>query len=83
MSENGRGTLNDFANSLIARVVFYYVGLAATIAAVWAVLTQSARGAVMGVLSPLVAFRPAELVGVSSTRAECRCRTTLRRRSSH
>jgi len=64
MSENGRGTLNDFANSLIARVVFYYVGLAATIAAVWAVLTQSARGAVMGVLSPLVAFRPAELVGV-------------------
>ena len=64
MSENGRGTLNDFANSLIARVVFYYVGLAAAIAAVWAVLTQSARAAVIGMVSPLVSFRPADMVGV-------------------
>ncbi|HUQ84117.1 MAG TPA: DUF4956 domain-containing protein [Gemmatimonadaceae bacterium] len=57
MSDNGSGSLNDFAHSLIARVVVYYVGLAALIAGTWAVLPSGARADVMGVLSPLVAFR--------------------------
>ena len=64
MSENGQGTLNDFAQSLIARVLFYYVGLAAVIGAVWAALTPAARGKVIGALSSLIAFRPSEVVGV-------------------
>ena len=64
MSDNGRASLSDFAQGLIARVLFYYVGLAALIAGVWALLTPSARGRVMGVLSSLVAFRPADVVGV-------------------
>jgi uncharacterized membrane protein YhiD involved in acid resistance len=64
MSENGRGTLNDFAQSLIARVLFYYVGLAAVIAAIWTALPPAARGKVIGALSSLIAFRPSEIVGV-------------------
>jgi hypothetical protein len=64
MSDNGREALNDFAHSLVARVVLYYVGLAGALAAVWAVLSQSARGAVMGVMAPLVAFRPTDVVGI-------------------
>jgi uncharacterized membrane protein YhiD involved in acid resistance len=64
MSDNGRGALNDFANSLIARVVIYYVALAAVIAGVWAMLSQAARGEVINKLSSLVAFRPADVVGV-------------------
>jgi len=64
MSENGREALNDFAHSLIARVVIYYAGLAATIAAVWALLTPAARADVMGVMSSLIAFRPSDVVGV-------------------
>ena len=64
MSENGRGTLSDFANSLIARVIIYYAALVATITAVWAVLTPAARAGVMGVMSSLIAFRPADVVGV-------------------
>jgi hypothetical protein len=65
MSENGRGTLSDFAHSLIARVVFYYVGLAATIAIVWSILTPIARAKAIGVLSALIAFRPSAVVGVT------------------
>lgn len=58
MSDNGRtGNLNDFAHSLIARIVFYYVGLAAAIAAVWAAMPVAAREGAMGVLSSLIAFR--------------------------
>src|SRR5688572_18133496 len=64
MSENGRGTLNDFAQSLIARVIFYYVGLAAVIAAIWTALPPAARGTVIGALSSLIAFRPSAVVGV-------------------
>lgn len=57
MSENGRGgNLSDFGHSLIARVVIYYVALAAALAAVWAVLPAGARTEVKGVLSTLVAF---------------------------
>lgn len=58
MSENGRGgSLSEFAHSLIARVVVYYVGLAVAIAGVWAVLPTAARTQAMGVLSSLIAFR--------------------------
>ena len=32
--------LNDFAHSLIARVVFYYVGLGAAVALTWALLAS-------------------------------------------
>lgn len=69
MAENGRGSgsgssLSDFANSLIARVVFYYVGLATAIAAVWAVMPTAARARAMTVLGSLVAFQPTAPVGV-------------------
>jgi hypothetical protein len=64
MSENGRGSLNDFAHSLIARVVVYYVGLGAAIAGIWAVLTPTARGNVIGVLGSLISFRPSDLTSI-------------------
>ena len=57
MSDNGGGSLNDYAHSLIARVLFYYIGLAAAIAGTWAVLPLGARTEVMTILSSLVAFR--------------------------
>jgi hypothetical protein len=66
MSENGSGTsLNDFAHSLIARVIVYYVGLATAIAAVWAALSANGRVQVMNVFSSLVAFRPAASPGAT------------------
>lgn len=66
MSENGRGSsLSDFANSLIARVVVYYVGLATVIAVVWTVLPAGARARAVGVLSSLVAFSPTVSTGIS------------------
>jgi uncharacterized membrane protein YhiD involved in acid resistance len=64
MSENGRGGLSDFAHSLIARVVFYYVGLAAAIALVWAVMPAGARASAMGMLSQLIAFRASATPGL-------------------
>lgn len=65
MAETGRGTLNDFAQNLIVRVVLYYVGLAATIAAVWALLPTGARHSAMGVLSSLIAFRESPTGGIT------------------
>jgi hypothetical protein len=57
MSDNGHAaSLSDFAHSLIARIVVYYVGLAAAIAALWMALPTSARTRLMGVLSSLIAF---------------------------
>lgn len=65
MSENGRGSgLSDFANNLIARVVMYYVGLAAAIAIVWAAMPAGARARARGVLGSLIAFEPITAVGV-------------------
>jgi uncharacterized membrane protein YhiD involved in acid resistance len=57
MSENGQGGLNDFAHSLVARVLFYYVGLTALIAVVWAILPESAHVEILGTLSSLISFR--------------------------
>lgn len=65
MSENGRGgSLSDFAHSLIARVVVYYVGLAVAIAVVWTAMPASARTAATGVLSQLIAFRATAAPGI-------------------
>ena len=57
MSDNGGGSLSDFGHSLIARVIIYYVSLAAAIFGIWAILPAGARTAAMGVLSSLIAFR--------------------------
>ena len=57
MSENGQGGLNDFAHSLIARVLFYYVGLSALLGVTWAVLPEEAHAQIIGTLSSLIAFR--------------------------
>ena len=43
--------------ALIARVVVYYVALAAVVFGVWAILPAGARVEVMAALSSLVAFR--------------------------
>ena len=65
MSENGRGSsLSDFANSLIARVVIYYLSLAVAITAVWAAMPVGTRARARTVLGSLVAFQPIALVGV-------------------
>jgi uncharacterized membrane protein YhiD involved in acid resistance len=66
MAENGRtaDNLNDFAHSLIARVVFYYLGLGAAVALTWALLPAGGRAEVMGVMSSLIAFRPTGAPGV-------------------
>ena len=56
MADNGSG-LSDFGHSLIARVVVYYVALAAVIFGVWAILPAGGRAEVMAALSSLVAFR--------------------------
>jgi hypothetical protein len=57
MSENGRGNLSDFGHSLIARVVVYYVALAAVIFGTWAILPAGARAQATAVLSSLIGFR--------------------------
>ena len=57
MSENGQGGLNDFAHSLVARVLFYYIGLTAVIAVLWAILPEAAHTQVLGTLSSLISFR--------------------------
>ena len=65
MSENGRGSsLSDFANSLIARVVIYYLSLAVAITAVWAAMPVGTRARARTVLGSLVAFQPIAPVGV-------------------
>ena len=60
MADNGRTNngITDFAHSLIARIVFYYVGLGIAVAVTWAVLPPGGRAQVMGVMSSLIAFRP-------------------------
>jgi len=63
MADNGSG-LSDFGHSLIARVVVYYVGLAAVIFGVWAILPAGARAEVMAALSSLVAFREASGISI-------------------
>jgi uncharacterized membrane protein YhiD involved in acid resistance len=57
MTDNGRGGMSGFAHSLIARVILYYVGLATALVVFWAILPQSGRDYVMGVVSSLIAFR--------------------------
>jgi len=65
MSENtGTGGLTDFAQGLIARVVFYYIGLAAAVSLTWALLPAGGRTAVMGVMSSLISFRPTGAPGL-------------------
>ena len=65
MSENGRGsTLSDFATSLIARVVLYYVGLATAITVVWMAMPDGARTRATAVLSSLMAFQITPTLGV-------------------
>jgi len=49
--------MDGFAHNLVARVVLYYVGLAALLAAAWAVIPGPVRDEVLTVLSPLIAFR--------------------------
>ncbi|HEX6051705.1 MAG TPA: DUF4956 domain-containing protein [Gemmatimonadaceae bacterium] len=64
MSDNGRGSsLSDFANNLIARVVVYYVGLAAAITVVWMAMPAGTRTRVMGVLSSLMSFQLTPTIG--------------------
>jgi hypothetical protein len=64
MADNGSRGLKDFAHSLIARVVLYYVGLAAVIWSVWAMLPPTARSRIETVLSPLIAFRDGAPAGL-------------------
>ena len=64
MPDNGRGGLDEFAHNLVARVVLYYVGLAALLAAAWAIIPAPVRGEIMTVLSPLIAFRDGTPAGL-------------------
>ena len=64
MADNGSG-LSDFGHSLIARVVVYYVALAAVIFGAWAILPAGARVEVMAALSSLVAFRESSGITIS------------------
>ena len=64
MSENGRGTsLTDFGNNLIARVVVYYVGLAAALTVVWMAMPASARTRAVSTLSSLMSFQLTPTIG--------------------
>jgi uncharacterized membrane protein YhiD involved in acid resistance len=65
MSDNGGGNLSDFGHSLIARVIIYYLSLAAVIFGVWAILPTGARAAATSVLSSLIAFREAGAITMS------------------
>lgn len=57
MADNGRGgNLSAFAHSLIARIVVYYLALAAAVAALWAVMPEATRTRVSSALSPLISF---------------------------
>ena len=58
MTQNGRGGLNQFAHSIISRVVLYYVGLGTALVLFWLILPQGGRDYVMGIVSSLIAFRP-------------------------
>jgi uncharacterized membrane protein YhiD involved in acid resistance len=69
MTENGRGGLNQFAHSIISRVVLYYVGLGTALVLFWVVLPQGGRNYVMGIVSSLIAFRPS-LSGKGSAKAD-------------
>jgi len=64
MPDNGRGSLSGFAHNLIARVVLYYVGLAAVIWGAWALLSQAARAELLAMLAPLIAFRDGAPAGL-------------------
>lgn len=64
MSENGKDTPSEFAHNLVLRVVVYYAGLAAAILGVWELLSDAARAEVVSVMSSLVAFRTADVVGL-------------------
>ena len=57
MPDNGRGGLQGVAHNLVARVVLYYVGLAAFLSGTWAMTPDGGRAQIVAVLSPLVAFR--------------------------
>jgi hypothetical protein len=57
MSENGQGGLNDFAHSLVARVLFYSIGLSAVLGVTWALLPERAHVQILGTLSSLISFR--------------------------
>jgi len=65
MSDNGGGNLSDFGHSLIARVIIYYLSLAAVIFGVWAILPAGARAAATSVLSSLIGFRDASGITIS------------------
>src|SRR6187397_3039586 len=65
MSDNGGGNLSDFGHSLIARVIIYYLSLAAVIFGVWAILPTGARAVATSVLSSLIAFREAGAITMS------------------
>src|ERR1041385_8903424 len=64
MPENGSGSVDGLAHNLIARVVLYYVGLAAAIGVAWFVLPEGARAGVLAALAPLIAFRDGAPAGL-------------------
>jgi uncharacterized membrane protein YhiD involved in acid resistance len=64
MPDNGRGGLNEFAHSLVARIVLYYVGLGALTFGAWAMIPPSARTELLVVLAPLIAFRDGTPAGL-------------------
>jgi len=64
MPDNGRGGLQGVAHNLVARVVLYYVGLAAFLAGTWAIVPDAMRAQIVAVLSPLVAFRNGNPAGL-------------------
>jgi uncharacterized membrane protein YhiD involved in acid resistance len=64
MPDNGRGGLDDFAHSLVARVVLYYVGLGAVLAGAWALSPPALQTEILTVLAPLIAFRDGAPAGL-------------------
>ena len=64
MPDNGRGGMNGFAHNLVARVVLYYVGLGALLAATWMIIPESVRAETIAVLAPLIAFRNGNPAGL-------------------
>src|SRR3954469_430657 len=64
MPDNGRGGLQGFAHNLVARVVLYYVVLAALLAAAWAIIPLEVRAQILTALSPLIAFRDGTPAGL-------------------
>jgi hypothetical protein len=64
MPDNGRGGLQGVAHNLVARVVLYYVGLAALLGGTWAIVPDGMRAQIIAALSPLVAFRNGHPAGL-------------------